>query len=174
MKRTLYLLSTFALVLTFTTGAFAQTEVTASTSIVADLVIAKKADLDFGQISNSQTVDAVIDPQTGNSNTGSTTTLGKITVDGSNGASITISFSNPATLDKGTDTITFTGNYASNDTDDSSTSTDLDEGAANTVTLDSTDGIEYIYLGGTLLGNDINGATVGAYTGTITVNISYL
>lgn len=174
MKRITYFLSSLAFILVFSGNAFAQQTVTASASIVEDLVVTINEDLSFGQISNSQSIDAVIDPNGTNSGTGNTTTLGKATVKASDGASINISFTTPASLSDGTNTIGFTGNYTGSETDDASASTDLDEAVTNTIDLGTSNDTYYIYLGGTLEGTDINGATTGTYSGTITVTVNYL
>lgn len=178
MKRITFILSIFAFSMTFSGSAFAQTaDVTASASIVADLSVTKNTDLSFGQILNSQTADAVIDPNDTNSGTGSTTTLGKVTVVASDGAGLSISFTNPTDLSLTSDAtqkIGFTGNYTGKETDDAATSTDLNESTANEVTLGSANDTYYIYLGGTLDGADIDGATTGTYEGTITVTVNYL
>lgn len=175
MKRTVFLLSAFAFLLISNDVSFAQNaSVTASTDIVQDLTVANKSNLSFGQISNSQSNDATIDPNGSNSNVGNSTTLGKVQITASDGASIDISFTNPPNLtDSNSNTIGFTGNYSGNESDNAGTSTDLDEGTTNSITLGASNNIYYVYLGGTLAGGDINGAATGTYDNTITVNVSY-
>lgn len=176
MKRTISLLSALAFVLVFSGSVFAQQTITASADIVQDLQFDKQSDLNFGQISNSQTTNAVLDPQgTNDAGLGNTNSLGKLEITAANSSSIVIEFSNPSELSDNAstpNTIGFTPDYSGNTTDDAATSTDLNTSSSNTKTV-SGSGLYYIYFGGTLEGNDIDGATTGSYDATITATINY-
>jgi hypothetical protein len=150
--------------------------VTASTDIVQDLAFTKNNDLSFGQISNSQTANAILDPQnTNTANVGNTTTFGEIEVIGAPSSSIVISFTNPANLSDGNgNTIGFTPDYSGkNGANNIGGSSDLNTGSNNTVTTGGASGKYYIYYGGTLDGGDIDNAATGNYTGTIKTTIDY-
>jgi len=174
MKRTISLLSALAFVLAFSGNALAQPDITASASIVQDLTFNKVNDLNFGQISNSQSTDAVLNPNGTDSNVGNTTSYGELEITGATNSTLVISFSNPAALDDGSgSTITFSPDYSGATSSGAGSSTDLNTGSNNTVTTDGTSGKYFIYYGGTLTGSDIQGATTGNYSATISTTVNY-
>ncbi|TYP95666.1 protein of unknown function (DUF4402) [Fodinibius salinus] len=175
MKKTISLLSIMVFVLVLTGTSIAQVTVDASTDIVQDLTLTNNSDLSFGQISNSQTADAILDPQ-GNTtaNVGGTTSLGEVQITAAPSSSIVISFSSLNNLDDGnSNTIGFTADYSGNTTNNAGGSTDLNTGSSNTVTTHGTSGEYFIYYGGTLAGGDIDGTPTGTYDGTITTTVNY-
>jgi hypothetical protein len=176
MKRSISLLSVLAFVLVFSGSAFAQNapDITASADIVQDLSFTKNNDLSFGQISNSQTANAVLDPNGTDSDVGNNTTYGEIEIAGAPSSSIIISFNNVTELSDGsTNTIGFTADYSGSKSSGAAGSTDLNTGSSNTVTTEASNGKYFIYYGGTLAGTDINGTPTGTYEATISTTINY-
>ena len=81
MKRTISILSALAFLLVISSSAFAQNQsVTASAQITSSITLSNPASLDFGQIPNSQSSDATIDPNGTNSNTGTGSQFGQVNV----------------------------------------------------------------------------------------------
>jgi hypothetical protein len=178
MKRSISLLSVLAFVLAFSGSVFGQQtkNVTASAQILSDITLTKNNDLNFGQIPNSQTTPATVDPNgaTQYENTGANAQYGEVLVESDPEVSLSISFNSLSELSEanGTGTISFTPEYDGNPGDDAvNASDDLNSGGDVTT---GTDGNYYIYLGGTLAGGDINSANGGLYEGTIEVTVAYL
>lgn len=161
MKRILFALAlVFAAVPFF---AFAQNSASenalVSARVISSLSIAKNKDLDFGKV--AQGVGAVaIAPDN--------TKAVKFTITGEPSETIKVTFTSPANLTSGPNTLPFTSNVKANTSDIVASSSALTSGS----NLDlGSDGKAYVYLGGS-----INvGATQarGNYTGTFAINVEY-
>ncbi|WP_138430344.1 hypothetical protein [Fodinibius saliphilus] len=172
MKRSLSLLSVIAFLLAFSSNAIAQTEVTASATIDATINATVNSNVQFGSFSSSQNVDATIDPTGSNSNVGTgTVSNGNVHVQTSGGQGLSISWSATDLTDGSGNTLTYNETVYGNssDTDDASSASELSSGDTATAT---SNGNYYIYVGGTIPGNSINGATGGSYDGNVTLTIA--
>ena len=178
MKKVSYLFTTLAFVLVFGGNAFGQ--VTASAEIVSPLTTGDRQNknINFGQLLNNSSEDVTIDPNADPQlvNTGSAAQIGELDIDGSAGSTVLITITDPTELVLDTDntkSISFIGKHAGSETHSIST-TDADITSGTSVSRDlSGSGDYYLFLGGTLAGNEIQGATEGSYTGTITVTVEY-
>ncbi len=171
MKRTISILSVLAFVLAFSSNVFAQTEVTASASIDAAVDATVDQNIDFGSLSSSQNVDAVLDPTGTNSNVGTGSPQhGKVTVTASGSGARTLNISWTATdlTDGSGNSLTYNEAIYGNSSDTPSGATELSSGDTDD---SDTSGNYYIYLGGALTGSSINNATGGTYEGTVTITL---
>ncbi len=126
----------------------------------AVLTVTNNSDINFGSIQATST--PVLDPQgTSTADVGSTNTFGKFTLNGTNGATIVLTYDATASLGNGAaGSMTFTADVASNTADAIGTSTDRASGAA--FALDGTSGNVFVYVGGNLGG--LTTQEVGTYT----------
>ncbi len=160
MKRMLFVL---AMVFAVPFLAFAQNSASenalVSAKVISSLSIAKNKDLDFGKV--AQGVGAVaIAPDN--------TKAVKFTITGEPSETIKVTFTSPANLVSGSNTLPFTSTVKANAADVVASAAALTSGS--NLTLGS-DGKAFVYLGGS-----INvGATQarGSYTGTFAINVEY-
>lgn len=167
MKTLKTFLSVFAIAAVFSTGSFAQVNVTATAEVNAAYTVATTTNIDLGTIQTglTSTIKANTNDGATEANLGSGATAGQVDITGGTAsASVTVDFTN-ATLDNGSDALTFTTVvYNGVDAVTSGSSINLD-GSGN-AQLD---------LGGTLAAPSGTG-TYNTSTGSgspITVTITY-
>lgn len=160
------------------TTSVINTDVTASAVILDALTLTKNSDINFGNLSATTPGAVFLDPQgTANQNTGTITSVGKFTLAGSTGKSVKVSW--PATIVlTGDQTIPSTITYEllvfGNTEDDASLASSLGaQGVATTddVTLDSTSGNYFLYVGGGFPA--LASKATGTYTGTANFTVEY-
>lgn len=147
-------------------GVSATGTASASLNVVSGITIAKNADVDFGNIAQGQGTITLAKDGTVSGTTGLTNadgTVGKFTVSGYTGAEFSISTAAVSLTGDG-DAISFTPSLYGNGTDDASAATSATSGTI-------VDGSYYIYVGGSLAVPDDQ--AVGAYTGTVSVDVAY-
>lgn len=166
MKRLLQITLVLFLTTGLTTVALAQTDITATANVIAQVDVTAGNSLDFGDVTPGTT------PSVGVGDSGA----GTFTVSG-NGGSLNLSFTLPSQLNgpaSNTMGISFVDGDASWGDDgspvatndfDPNTGTDLD------ITGDTSDGEITVFIGGTV--SPGAGLQAGNYTGTITLTASY-
>jgi hypothetical protein len=185
MKKNFKSLLTIALVVGLGYAANAQstkvinTNIGASAEILDALMLTKNTDINFGTLSASTPGAVFLDPRgTANENTGVTTSVGKFTLNGSNSASVKVSW--PATIilsdldEIEPNTITYGLLVNGSDMDTPSSSTPFGtQGVTTTknVTLHEANGEYFLYIGGGFAALD--GQTPGIYTGTANFTVEY-
>lgn len=186
MKRLSSLIPILALVLVFSSDALGQAgsvDVTATATIVSALNTNVDSDLNFGEIPSnfsgvSISPDASGDGNFTESNTGSGSSLGQVTIDtGGNQQTIYLTVNNPTTLTSSSTptNIGFNADYVGEE------GTDLSSASSEEVTTDddNTNGTYdfVIYLGGNLDDPGTNDSESSfdsePHTGTITINIDF-
>lgn len=161
MKRLLYLFA--AMFLTAVVGTFAQDRASenaqVSARIIASLSIAKNQDLDFGKVAQGVGVVAIAPENT---------KAVKFTISGEPSENIKVTYTAPANLLAGSNTLPFTANVKSNTSDATAGASGLTSGA--TLAL-NTDGKAFVYLGGSI--NVAASQARGNYTGTFSIQVEY-
>lgn len=170
------ILSTFAFALLLAGSAFAQTTFSANATVVEALTIAEARATDFANLpADFSTAPVAIDPTdgTGTGNVSGTQVTGLISVDGANGATVDVVFDASFTLNgPGAETLTFAPSLATTDADASTNPTTAAALAGGSFTLDAGDGSSTIVVGGSLTAS-ATPLTVGAYSGTGSITVSY-
>jgi hypothetical protein len=162
MKRILFLLAAVVFV-TAPFFSFAQNSASenalVSARVISSLSIAKNKDLDFGKV--AQGVGAVaIAPDN--------TKAVKFTITGEPSESIKVTFTSPANLVSGSNTLPFTSNVKANTADVVASAAALTSGSNMDL---GSDGKAYVYLGGSI--NVGSTQPRGSYTGTFAINVEY-
>lgn len=170
MKNLKNILSIFAVLGIFATGAFAQesADVAVSATVVADLTVSADQDIALGTIQTgaTSTINAGPDDVTATSNIGIGATYGIVRINGNVTTSVDIDFEN-ATVDNGSDALTFTTSVF----DSAGAATVADQGD---LTTDASGNLT-LYVGGTLAAPSGTG-TYNTSTGSgdpITFTITY-
>jgi hypothetical protein len=153
-------------------GITAQGTATASLDVVSGISITKDADPDFGNIAQGQGTVTLDNTGALTSSSGITSqtdaTVGKFSVTGFSTAQFSISTSNATLTGPGT-AITFTPTLYGNGTDNAAAATS--GVTSGTLVDDAGTGKYFIYVGGSVAVPA--GQTVGAYSGTVTVDVAY-
>jgi len=154
----------------------ANAEISTQATIVAALTVTMNNNLSFGQVNNG--VTATLDPTDAryNTNTSSSAQLGKLTVTGTGGSSVTYSWDDDD-LTSGTNTITFTPSVYKTILTTGYGVTEITNGQSdltiNNTTIEGTAvaGTEYFWIGGSIVVSEAHPA--GTYTGTFTLTVEY-
>ncbi|HKK46735.1 MAG TPA: hypothetical protein VJ964_14510 [Balneolaceae bacterium] len=165
MKRTISLLTVLTFILALSGSAFAQTNVSATATVLTNISVTNNNDVNFGNI--QQTSSPVIDPNGTNSDVTSNAVMGKLTISASTSTQLIVDW-NQATVtlaDGAGNNITYTPKVTANSTDNASTSSVVSKNTASAATAtDATSGNLYIYIGGNL--GSLSNQTAGTYTST--------
>lgn len=159
-----------AMVLGFAGMSFAQGQTANAGALVKGNVvmavgILESGTLDFGNIAVNSTPTPI------NPNTAAGVPL--FTVTGAPSAQVYFTFGSSLSLTGPGTALTFTPNLVgSNVTGDQSGATTVNSGNTNLVHLDATNGNYFVWLGGSVATIPV-GQTVGAYSGTFTLTVTY-
>ncbi|MFN1836111.1 DUF4402 domain-containing protein [Balneola sp. MJW-20] len=171
------LLSTFVFALLLSGATFAQTTISASAEVVADLAVVERQAINFGLLpQNIATAPTIATDGTRTGDVaGGTSTVGLVEVLGTPGINVDVLVSAPFNLDDGLgNTLAFAPNYNVTNEDldaGNPTPTITDTQADFSFTLDGTGGESTIIIGGQI--TTAGPVTPGSYTGTSSITVSY-
>ncbi|MGH7475056.1 MAG: DUF4402 domain-containing protein [Longimicrobiales bacterium] len=145
-------------------GAVAQSSASANASVTATIIkgltLTKNNDLSFGTVAANTGANSV--------NAQSSANAAKFTADGEADTGITVSWTAPATLTDGTNTIAVTSiEVYGQDADTQGASASLTSGG--TVTLNGSGGY-YFWVGGAI---NVGAVPAGTYSGTFSMTVAY-
>ncbi len=149
-------------------AAFAQTSASTNVTVQADVILGltisvSPSALNYGYVVAGSTPPLVLPAKAG---------VPEFTITGNPGSSVYFGWSGTISLTgPGTDLI-FTPAFAGNNTGTQSGSTTISSGSSNTYLLNSPGGNYYVWLGGSLAAIPSN-QTVGTYSGTLTLTVTY-
>lgn len=179
MKTLKTLLSAFAIVAVFATGALAQGTgtITASANVVADVTVDGVQNLNFGAILDTDADDGVTVSLTD----AATDSLGKFDISGVTASSdLVLSISGPSVLTQSgpsglasADDLPFsvTAKYTEAEGDLDGTGANQEEFTSGTAEPTSVTATSYVYVGGTVGGSA--GTYNGTYSGDVTLSVYY-
>jgi len=160
-------------------SAFAQTQasITSSATIMTDIVITANQNIQFGNVAVSET--PILNALTGtHTDVGSTAQLGKLTVTGSGGGTVNVSWSNN-NLTYNSKNLTFAPSvYRTANSSLNHGETNVPTSGGGYTINNSTDnsgtvGADYFWVGGTLTTGTLTDNPAGTYTGTFTLTVEY-
>lgn len=162
MKKLIIFLTVFFLA--FTTNIFAQSDNVAVTAELLDeLSITKNNDLAFGNVSINTTATVAADGATS----------GKLTINGSNSATVIVTAPQTLNITGPGDPIEDTNSYLGNNEDNQSgASVGNLGGGGGEVTLNATSGNFFVWIGGTF--TTTSAQVTGSYSGTLTIEVQYI
>lgn len=155
-------------------------EVGVLTTVLNELTLTKSTNVNFGRLSATTSGIVFLDPQETNHNfVGTNANIGKVIISGAYSQSIKISWPTSVTLsDDGSpaNTLVWNTQVNGNNTDESSTSTELTDGGDNVTT--SNTGNYYLFIGGQLGGiagtpAALSQQQTGSYSGTANFTVEY-
>ncbi len=169
----------------FATSAIAQPDQTDNASAAARAMILSAisvdhaADIEFGQVVPGTTPNLIANSVISNStDVGATAQFGRINVSGAPGASVKITYTEEVEMSNGTHVLYYNPSvYRTNGAGDTQGSIEVSHDS--NYNIDSTNGIDYLFIGGTLNeeGTDDQpiptGISGGEYTGTFVLTAEY-